>query len=424
MTVLRFISEHNDKVIGILGALFLFTCVLLLVRTIGQKEEAAATLDLHNVEQTIEGTLKRVLAAQGPATVVVSGAPPAAGANVVVEGGDAEFAAALRERESTIAQLTAELEKLKAAGGSGAGASGDDGGGKAKIDELANKVAELQARLTEYEIIEDDIADLSLFKDENVRLKAELEALRTGAMTAPPTTGLAAAAPPVPAAPAEAPAGPKLAPDQFILDPNDDVMKQFAAAIEDQKAPAPSAEAGISPAEMAELIGAEMTPEVLPEAPAVEAQAKEPSGSGYIAPAESVGAVMPGAKAASKADGAPLVSVMAPDPDLPPPREEDLADESPLGGTLDTSKMLSEVELLSDSPVPEDDVLEETLDTDKLLAEVDQLNPDGEAAPLAAASHVAPVTRIEPAIAAAKTTAVEISDEDDLLAEFKDSSGS
>jgi len=42
------------------------------------------------------------------------------------------------------------------------------------------KIKELESRLAEYEIISEDIADLSFFKEENVRLTKELESLRSG----------------------------------------------------------------------------------------------------------------------------------------------------------------------------------------------------------------------------------------------------
>lgn len=47
--------------------------------------------------------------------------------------------------------------------------------------ELLDKIKDLEARLAEYEIIEDDIADLSKYKDENANLKEELEKLKSGA---------------------------------------------------------------------------------------------------------------------------------------------------------------------------------------------------------------------------------------------------
>ncbi len=45
-------------------------------------------------------------------------------------------------------------------------------------EELEEKVRELEARLSEYSIIEDDIADLSFYKEETVRLQAEIDRLK------------------------------------------------------------------------------------------------------------------------------------------------------------------------------------------------------------------------------------------------------
>lgn len=48
-----------------------------------------------------------------------------------------------------------------------------------KAAEFTTRIKELEARLEEYSILEDDIADLSLYKEENIRLKAEIEQLRS-----------------------------------------------------------------------------------------------------------------------------------------------------------------------------------------------------------------------------------------------------
>lgn len=47
-------------------------------------------------------------------------------------------------------------------------------------EDLLDKIKDLESRLAEYEIIEDDIADLSKYKEENAQLKEELEFLRSG----------------------------------------------------------------------------------------------------------------------------------------------------------------------------------------------------------------------------------------------------
>lgn len=137
--------------------------------------------------------------------IQVANLPPAVAADPQVAattGGaadpalQAQLAAAVKKTEEltkTIAELTAaksELEKK----GAGAAPAGD--AGKA-LAELNDKIAKLEAKLGEYEVIEDDLANLKKYQQENKNLKAQLDALKGG--------GAAAAAPaPVAEAPAEA----------------------------------------------------------------------------------------------------------------------------------------------------------------------------------------------------------------------------
>jgi hypothetical protein len=51
--------------------------------------------------------------------------------------------------------------------------------------ESQSKIKELEARLAEYEIIEDDIANLSIYKEENSRLKTEIEQLKSNKRAVP-----------------------------------------------------------------------------------------------------------------------------------------------------------------------------------------------------------------------------------------------
>ena len=67
--------------------------------------------------------------------------------------------------------LRSEMEKLKAAGGAATGESSDN-------SDLLKKIKELEGRLKEYEIIEDDLADLKRLQQENMRLKASLDELK------------------------------------------------------------------------------------------------------------------------------------------------------------------------------------------------------------------------------------------------------
>ncbi len=79
-----------------------------------------------------------------------------------------ELAKALKEKEKVIADLRVEIETLQK----------KDNGNVGDAEALKEKVAELSDKLAEYEIIEDDIANLSFYKSENIKLKNELEKLR------------------------------------------------------------------------------------------------------------------------------------------------------------------------------------------------------------------------------------------------------
>lgn len=107
--------------------------------------------------QNIEGALRRVL---GEKNWEVS------------SGGDSdvnELQKEVLEKDRKIAELNKQL--TQSSGNEGASNHGDSG-------DLLSKISELEARLLEYEIIEDDIADLSLYKTENEKLKEELARLK------------------------------------------------------------------------------------------------------------------------------------------------------------------------------------------------------------------------------------------------------
>ena len=165
----------------------------------------------------------------------------------------AQLRLSLSENHQKVETLQAQLQEALAAAqaasaGGGAGGGGEGGMSLAEKEELNGKLRDLEARLAEYEIISEDIADLSRYRDENEDLKKQLEALKAGApapaAAAPAPEAAPAPAPeptPEPAAPAaevaaepapEAPADSGGGSD--LID--DDLMKEFAAAVEGQRA--------------------------------------------------------------------------------------------------------------------------------------------------------------------------------------------
>ncbi|WP_374030740.1 hypothetical protein [Bdellovibrio bacteriovorus] len=288
MTIEKFLSfwdHHNTSIIeGLLGLIILLALFLAFRAFFAKKGSSSTTAENgQGIDAAqLEKTLQKILDNQSHAPAAKS-RPAAEDLGVDVEmdesplgtkkaqasaaSSSADAAAAVAESAAEVAQLRlslsenhqkvetlqAQLQEALAAAqaasaGGGAGGGGEGGMSSAEKEELNGKLRDLEARLAEYEIISEDIADLSRYRDENEDLKKQLEALKAGA----PAPAAAAPAPeaaptpapeptPEPAAPAaevaaepapEAPADSGGGSD--LID--DDLMKEFAAAVEGQRA--------------------------------------------------------------------------------------------------------------------------------------------------------------------------------------------
>ncbi len=116
----------------------------------------------------------------------------------------------LQRSVAALAKDKAALEARLAAGGAPAAAGGGDP--KALAD-ASDKIAKLESKLAEYEVIEDDLANLKKYQQENKQLRTQIDAFQKGGATPAPTLAIvpppaAVAAPvaeeasPPPAAPA------------------------------------------------------------------------------------------------------------------------------------------------------------------------------------------------------------------------------
>lgn len=108
-----------------------------------------------------------------------------------------------------------ELESQLAAAPKGGGA---DPQAQAQLNIVTSERNELRERLKEYEIIEEDLANLKRLQQENEQLKAELAALKKSA-PAPAPTPVAAPAP--------------------VVEEEEDLEAEMAKAIAESKAPTP-----------------------------------------------------------------------------------------------------------------------------------------------------------------------------------------
>lgn len=148
------------------------------------------------------------------------------------DGLDAAVAAKLQQMEAKLAEQTQaieglssekrriELELLQAKSTGGGGSAATDGAS----NEMAEKIQILEARLAEYSIIEDDLANLKRLQQENTQLRATLagktDAPAAGAaQTSPePTPEPTLAAKPASSAPSKTAASPAATPKEAIAE--------------------------------------------------------------------------------------------------------------------------------------------------------------------------------------------------------------
>ena len=157
------------------------------VKLSDEEMKAALSTGLLRTAGTVGGTLN----------IPVTGQPsPALGGQMGdIEKQMTEQARALETLGLEKNRLEQELLSLKASGGAGGGGGGND----ALIAELQKKIKDLEERLAEYAVIEDDLANLKRLQQENAQLKAALAAgggaVAAGAAVPAPAPKKEAAAP-------------------------------------------------------------------------------------------------------------------------------------------------------------------------------------------------------------------------------------
>lgn len=188
-------------------------------------------IDSVRLEQTLEKILQSQGAGRSSGTETIANIPGSVYNATEVD----QIVASLAESDRNIDELKAELAAAKAsvaaaaAGGGGSGMSGQE------KTTMENKIRDLETRLGEYDIISEDIADLARFKEENERLRIENENLRAELEALKAKGPVAAAPAPAPAPAASAPPEPEPLPVEEPSLIDDDLMAEFAAAVENQK---------------------------------------------------------------------------------------------------------------------------------------------------------------------------------------------
>ena len=382
-TFLLFVIHNNTVLIEGLIVMILFLAAFLSYRLFKSERDVElghATGDMAQLEIMLKTVLEK--------------------ANQVPHGAAAgEDGSASKELSEQIGQLRADLEKKQAeldALKSGAGAKAEGGGSFSNEDKskLEAQLLELQRKLEEYDIIAQDIADLSFFKEENTKLKKELEAAKATKAAAPAPTpepaplASAAAVEPVAAPPPQAPVAvatpaPETAPvapattpvptppaseaSPAAAEPAPEVVNEIVAAAVPDKAP-DVVEGPISDADMAQFSAevAKQTGKKEEPPPPTDFITDDlmKDWESTVAAQEKSGIF---AEPENPLEKAAALSVAV----------EPAAAEAPLGSGMDLDKMAAEAGGLETAAVDPNlaniDPSAHELDPDKLAAEADKL---------------------------------------------------
>jgi hypothetical protein len=311
---LDYYTHHSESIIQWLFLAILVMVAFLIARWLFGKVEASASAGIGSASGSAE--IQEFLQKMMSQTAKLEAVPLQELSPAAVGDVDAQVQALKKE----LASREEEIKALKAAG---------DKKADADAVALGERIKELEAKLAEYEILEDDIADLSLYKEENARLKAELEKGKgTTAETEPPA--------PAPAAAAAA---------------GEDIVAEFAQAVGQESVADAVVKAPLNVAPAAEA--------TVDIASAVALEKK-------MAGAEPAPAPAPAAPAAAKAEGDDLFAEFA---ESPP---ESAAAEV-LDAGLDTDKMMAEMASLVSDPPASGGGLDESTDVEKMAAEATNL---------------------------------------------------
>jgi len=238
----------------LLGLTLLAILFLSIRMFLGAKNPEVSTGSSVNMEN-LEVTLKQLLEKAGQVPTA---------STVAAAGGSEDSQRLLTEitnLKTDLQEKQKQIEVLKTApatsAAGGAGMSSDE------KNQMEAQLRELQAKLSEYEIISEDIADLSFYKEQNAKLQKELDAVKGGAgATASKAAPTPAPAPSAPPPPVEVEAASVAAPEPAVARAEPEIVGRSSSS---------------SPAEIPSEVAAapEVPTPVTPAAPAASAAAEE-----------------------------------------------------------------------------------------------------------------------------------------------------
>lgn len=216
MTIEKFLSfwsQHNIEIIESMIALVIIFSLFLAYRSFFSKASKGESKEGvgHSLDTTqIEKALQKILDNQNQSPASVGKSSPSS--HTSQSAGDADdlgvdldamdiesgggvaaeevqqLRVAITESQKKIetlqAQLNEAVQKASELAESAAAPSVDAGITSKDAEEFKAKIHDLEARLSEYEIISEDIADLSRYRDENEQLRKDIEALKASGVAA------------------------------------------------------------------------------------------------------------------------------------------------------------------------------------------------------------------------------------------------
>lgn len=166
-------------IIQVLIPLVLVLVLILAYRSFSMDDDDEATSGSGVSAKDLEATLAKVLE---KAHLVPTAAAASQMAGVK---DDAQAQNLLKEIDRLKAELAEAKTGLEKAKTDGAGAPAAGAAAAPDTEKLNKQLEEMKARLAEYEIIAEDIADLSFYKEQTAKLQKEVETLKGGQPAAP-----------------------------------------------------------------------------------------------------------------------------------------------------------------------------------------------------------------------------------------------
>ena len=306
-------THHSETIIQWLFFAILLVSGLLIARFLFSKKEAG------DESPELSGALQKILEQTAKLESL--------SLDKMSVQGVASVDAQVQTLKADLQAREAEITKLKV-GGESSGKVAEEAAA------LSGRIKELEAKLSEYEILEDDIADLSLYKEENTRLRSEIERVKGGAASAPAAAG-------------------------------DDIVAEFAQAV-----------GGADPVlSEADELAALLAPQIAAAATIEVPDTGDPMADFESAVKAEKAAI--GSVAAASAPAAPKTPALSGEADdLFAEFSSSTTEPTDEGadGALDTEKMMAEMAALVGMEPSADNALEEGIDTDKMALEASSFN--------------------------------------------------